>query len=155
MKKIFFKVILAFLLLFSVWGLASATTVSIWSSSFSTLESWTSSGLELPYCKNTADCGFEKWVEMVKNWKINSVRTEGTVVSYIQDVVRYLLWFLMVITVLIIIYAWTIILTASGNDDKVEKAKKIITYAIIWLIVIFLSYPLSAFVIDVLNQGAK
>jgi hypothetical protein len=37
-------------------------------------------------------------------------------------------------------YAGFLILTGGGDEEKSEKAKKIITYAIIWVLIILFSY---------------
>ena len=63
------------------------------------------------------------------------------------------MWFLFFVTVVIIIWAWVVILTSAWNDDKVENAKKIIINCIIWLIVIFLAYPIARFIIWIFDQA--
>ena len=87
--------------------------------------------------------------------------TEGTIIveeedliKIIFEVIRYLLSFLGVAAVLIIIYGGFLWMSAGGNPEKVEKAKKIITQAIIGLIIILLSYSLTMFVIRLI-RGRK
>jgi amino acid transporter len=87
--------------------------------------------------------------------------TQGTIIveeedliKIIFEVIRYLLSFLGVAAVLIIIYGGFLWMSAGGNPEKVEKAKKIITQAIIGLIIILLSYSLTMFVIRLI-RGRK
>jgi amino acid transporter len=87
--------------------------------------------------------------------------TQGTIIveeedliKIIFEVIRYLLSFLGVAAVLIIIYGGFLWMSAGGNEEKVGKAKKIITQAIIGLIIILLSYSLTMFVIRLI-RGRK
>lgn len=41
-----------------------------------------------------------------------------------------------------IIYSGILLTTSSGNKIKVQKAKKTLTYAIIGLIIVYLSFPI-------------
>jgi Na+-driven multidrug efflux pump len=86
-------------------------------------------------------------------WTINWIQKEGHFSDYIQKVINYLLWFLMLIGVIYIIYAWFQILTAAWDEAKVWKSKKIITYVAIWLIIIFLAYSIMQFYFEVLDSG--
>jgi amino acid transporter len=84
--------------------------------------------------------------------------TQGTIIveeedliKIIFEVIRYLLSFLGVAAVLIIIYGGFLWMSAGGNPEKVEKAKKIISQAIIGLIIILLSYSLTMFMIRLIS----
>lgn len=104
-----------------------------------------------PYCSD-GNCDLEKWIDLAKN-QIKWVEKDKTASTYVQDIVLYVLWFLFFITVLIIIWAWVIILTSAWNDDKVENAKKIIINCVIWIILIFLAYPITSFVVWLFDKG--
>ncbi len=76
--------------------------------------------------------------------------------TVIGNYIQVFLGFLGVIALLLIIYAGYLWMTAQGNEDNVEKAKDIIKNAVIGLIIITLSYAITAFIIgSVLNAGAK
>jgi cytochrome bd-type quinol oxidase subunit 2 len=62
------------------------------------------------------------------------------------NVIRWLLGFMTLIAVVFIIYGGFVWLTAGGNEDRVEKAKQIITAAVIGLIVILLAWAIVIFV---------
>lgn len=65
-------------------------------------------------------------------------------------IVNWLLSFLGLIAVVMIIYGGFLYVTAAGNDEKINKAKKIIMYAIVGIVVILLSF---AIVNTVLGAG--
>jgi len=58
-----------------------------------------------------------------------------------------------VVMVAAIVYAGFLWLTAGGNTDNVEKAKKLLRNAIIGLIIVLLSYVLVVFVIAQLQSA--
>ncbi|MBI3957090.1 MAG: hypothetical protein HY340_03835 [Candidatus Kerfeldbacteria bacterium] len=68
---------------------------------------------------------------------------KGTVINIINWVLG-LLGIIAVIMILIGGFQW---MTASGNEEKVEKAKKIISAAIVGLIIILLAWAIVNFVI--------
>jgi len=107
----------------------------------------------VPYCPpGASECGLDKWIEQSKEW-IDWIKKDWDFASYLQEIILYVLWFLFFVTVVIIIWAWVVILTSAWNDDKVENAKKIIINCIIWLIVIFLAYPIARFIIWIFDQA--
>ena len=105
------------------------------------------------YCQWDDDCGIEKGLEVVKD-NLDGVETEVALSQYIQNIVVYLIWFLSIIAVIYIIYAGFNILTGTGDEEKIKKSKSTITYVIAWLIVIYLSYSIVAFIFDVFDQAS-
>ncbi|MFA6588432.1 MAG: pilin [Patescibacteria group bacterium] len=65
----------------------------------------------------------------------------------ILNVVSFVLGLLGLIAVVMILYGGFIWLTAGGNEDKVGSAKKIISSAIIGLIIVLLAWAIVNFVI--------
>jgi hypothetical protein len=63
------------------------------------------------------------------------------------NVISFVLGLLGLIAVIMILYGGFIWLTAGGNEDKVGSAKKIISSAIIGLIVILLAWAIVNFVV--------
>lgn len=141
MKK-FLSIIVALLVSISFFS-----NISNVSAGWFTVNYWW--GWEVPYC-NDGECWLDKWVDAIKN--VGVVETAKTASQYIQDIVIFLLWFLMLIAVLIIIYSWLVLLTWVWDEEKAKKTKQIILYTIGWLIIIFLAYPLTEFVFRVLNS---
>lgn len=64
----------------------------------------------------------------------------------IINIIRFILGFMTLVAVVFIIYGGFIWLTAGGNEDNVEKAKRIISAAVIGLIVVLLAWAIVIFV---------
>lgn len=73
--------------------------------------------------------------------------------STVIKIVQWALGFLGLVAVIIIMYGGFVWLTAAGNEDKVRKAKKIITQAVIGLIIILLAWAIVTFIIGRLNNA--
>ncbi len=72
----------------------------------------------------------------------------GTLGGMISGIIGIVMGFLGIIAVLIILWGGFIWMTAGGEPDKVEKAKKMIYSGIIGLVIIFAAYAIASFVID-------
>ena len=108
-----------------------------------------SSDWEIYLCKWN-DCGFEQWVILVKESGIDWLDTSDKKASdKIQDIVKYLLWFLTLIAVIYIIYAGFRILTSSGDDDTIKNSKKTIIYVIVWILVIWFAWTIANFAFEI------
>src|SRR3989338_6316325 len=66
----------------------------------------------------------------------------------VMTIVNVLLGFLGIIAILIILYGGFVWMTAAGNEEKVDQAKKIISAGIIGLVIIFTSFAIATFVIE-------
>lgn len=75
-----------------------------------------------------------------------------TLSELIKGIIQVILGFLGVIAVLIILWGGFIWMTAVGEPDKVDKAKKMIYSGIIGLIIIFASYAIASFVFSQLQS---
>lgn len=71
----------------------------------------------------------------------------------IGRIINVALSFLGIIAVLIVLYGGFTWMTAGGNAEKVERAKKILINGVIGLTVIFLSWAITAFVLNALTQA--
>lgn len=65
----------------------------------------------------------------------------------VQKWLAILLWFLAILAVIVGILWWFKILTAWEDDEKVQSWKKIITYVIIWIIIIFSAWLIVNFIV--------
>ena len=79
---------------------------------------------------------------------------QGSVRSLALSIVNFFLGFLGLIAVVMIIVGGFFYVTASGNQEKIEKAKKIIEYAIIGIVVILLSFAIVNTVLGAGTGGA-
>ncbi len=71
------------------------------------------------------------------------------------DIVKYLMTFLGIIAVAVILYGGFIWMTASGNDDRVDKAKKLIIAGAIGLIIILAAFAIVQFVVTMTNNALE
>lgn len=108
---------------------------------------------DIPYCNASWECWLEEWIEAIKD--IDALVNNKPASQFIQDVVKYVLRFLALIATLIIIYAWFNLLTWMWDEEKAKDTKKIIVYAIIWLVIIFLAGPIIDFVLNALYTPRK
>ena len=99
------------------------------------------------YCQD-GECSLEKGTELVKK-DINDIEKNRTASQYVQDLVKYLLTFITIVSVLHIIYAWFKILTSAGNEDEVWKSKTTIVSVLVWIVIIWLSYAIVTWIIGV------
>jgi len=67
--------------------------------------------------------------------------------TVIGNIVKILLGMIGVLFVVLIIYAGFLWMTAQGDQAKVDKAKKLIYEAIIGVVIIFLAYAITSFVL--------
>ncbi len=72
----------------------------------------------------------------------------------IARIINVFLGILGVIFVVLIIYGGFMWMTAAGNNDKVEKAKKIISRSVIGVLIILTSYLVTWFVMSRLVEVA-
>lgn len=80
---------------------------------------------------------------------------EGSFRSLILNVVNFFLLFLGLIAVIMIIYGGVTYVTAAGNQESIDKAKKIIMYAIVGIIIVLISFALVRTVISGAGQGQE
>jgi hypothetical protein len=94
------------------------------------------------YCRDE-DCGYTKGLDVVRaELQDSNVSTTNSLKELIRGWVNFALGFLFITAVLAVIVAGYMMVAHFGNDDLVSKAKNIIKYAVIGIIVILLAYPL-------------
>ncbi|OGJ42129.1 hypothetical protein A3B60_00645 [Candidatus Peregrinibacteria bacterium RIFCSPLOWO2_01_FULL_39_12] len=72
---------------------------------------------------------------------------ETTLRGLILTIVNYFLGFLGLLAVIMVIYGGVTYVSSAGNDEAVGKAKKIIMYALIGIVIILLSFVLVRMVL--------
>jgi hypothetical protein len=58
-----------------------------------------------------------------------------------------------IVAVLLILWGGFIWMTAAGNDEKVDKAKKLIISGVIGLVIIFSAFAIAKFVLDKISAA--
>ncbi len=76
---------------------------------------------------------------------------QNTLGQNITTLINYFLGFLGLIAVAFLIYAGVLMVTAGGDEDQVGKARKIITYAVVGIVIILLSYTIVTFAVNALG----
>ena len=71
----------------------------------------------------------------------------------IGRIIQYLLGFSGVIALVMFIYGGLSWMTAQGNQEKLTKARNTLVWSVIGLILIFASYALTKFVLDLLQPS--
>jgi ribonucleotide reductase beta subunit family protein with ferritin-like domain len=138
------KIFQAFVLSMSIFFLW------FWVSSAWFFDSFIDSGTpDIRYCDGADDCGLDEGVAIIKD-SLNDIETDRPLSEYIQDVLIYALTFITILAVLYIIYAGFMIMVANGDEEKVKKSKQIILYILIWIVVIWLAWPITRFIMGLL-----
>lgn len=78
---------------------------------------------------------------------------EGSFRTLARTIVNFFLYFLGFIATVMIIYGGVLYVTSAGNDENVQKAKKILMYAIVGIIIILLSFAIVNTVISGAGTG--
>ena len=72
----------------------------------------------------------------------NPAETEGDFRTIVLIIVKYFLTFLGLLATCMVIYGGIQYVTSAGNDETVGKAKKVILYSVIGIIVILLAFAI-------------
>lgn len=67
---------------------------------------------------------------------------ESSARDLIQKILNYFLGFLGFVATIMVIYGGVLYVTSAGNDDNVGKAKNILLYSVIGIVIILLSFAL-------------
>jgi len=97
--------------------------------------------------------GFIKMTDSAYGGETGTSADEKTFLNSLIDIINYLLTFLGLVFFLIILYAGWLWLTARGNSEEVEKAKKIFQEAIIALIIVFFARLITELVLSQIGKA--
>lgn len=64
-----------------------------------------------------------------------------------MSMLNYFLWFLWLLALVMIIYAGVRMVLAQWEDEEFWKARTMIIYSIVWLVVVILSYSIVTIII--------
>ncbi len=81
------------------------------------------------------------------------ITTTQSLPQLIGSFISAALGLLGVVLVVLVIYAGFLWMTAAGNEEKIKKAKGMITSAVIGMIIIFAAYAITSFVIASLTTA--
>jgi len=141
--KIYSKILLLIILFLSFFNISNW-----WIFSDLLKDNWP----EIHYCQDDDDCWIDRWI--IEVWdNVDWIVTDQKASTYFQNVVKYLLTFLYLVSTILIIYSGYNLLTWIGDEDKAKKSKTMIIYVIIWILIIFLAWPIIDFVFNILTDA--
>ncbi|MFA5129205.1 MAG: hypothetical protein WC445_04630 [Patescibacteria group bacterium] len=75
---------------------------------------------------------------------------ESSIPARIGSIISYALGFVGVVFLILMIAGGLMWMTAAGNDERVNKAKSLITNAVIGMVIVFSAYAITYFVTETL-----
>jgi len=85
----------------------------------------------------------------------NSVLASEDIRIIIVRIINTLLGLLGIVTVVLMVYAGYIIMTAAGSEERIAQGRKIMINAVIGLIIIMSAWAITKFIINALSGAAK
>lgn len=73
--------------------------------------------------------------------------------TLIAAVIKIVLSLLGIVFIILIIYAGLTWMTSAGNEEKISKAKKTMSAAVIGLTIVILAYAITSFVLSTILEG--
>lgn len=71
----------------------------------------------------------------------------------IENIIRIIVGFLGIITVIIILYGGFVWMSSFGEEDKIDRAKKLIGAGVVGLVVVLAAYAVASFVVNSLTAA--
>lgn len=88
---------------------------------------------------------------IINNSSAGPAGTPDDVFNLVNRVKNIALAFVGVIIFAMFVYGGVLYITSGGNDEKIQKGKQTLTYAVIGLIIVVLSYALISVVVNSLG----
>ena len=86
-------------------------------------------------------------------WQIDQGLCDAGLRNLVLNIINWVLLFLGLIATGFLIYGGFLYITSAGNDENINKAKKLITYAAIGIVIILLSAVLVNALVDMVYSG--
>lgn len=83
------------------------------------------------------------------------LQEEGTVISLVADIINWLLGFIGIVVLGLFIYAGVQYAIAGGDAAKTQSAVKMMTNAVIGLLILFIAYAASNAILGFVFQNAN
>lgn len=78
----------------------------------------------------------------------------GDLRGIVKTILNFFLGFLGFVATIMVIYGGVLYVTSAGNDENVAKAKKILMYAVVGIIIILISFALINTILGAASGGA-
>jgi len=115
-----------------------------WNLWMGNLDTW-----EIRYC-NGSGCTLSGW-SIAVGGAVGNLFSQKTISTFASDVVLYFLWFVSLVAVLYVMYAWVQIMTWGGDEEKVKKARQTIIYVFAGIVLIWVAYWIVSLIVWVLR----
>jgi len=73
----------------------------------------------------------------------------------IENIIRIIVGFLGIITIIIILAGGFKWIASGGNEDKIAEAKKLISAGVVGLVVVLAAYAIASFVVNSLQSAVS
>lgn len=90
-------------------------------------------------------CWDDKIIKVAWTKVCEDITQNAQVIMIILNWVNTFVW---IVIILMIIYAWFLYITSGWNEDNQKKAKNIVLYIVIWLLILISSYLILTFFIN-------
>ncbi len=100
--------------------------------------------VEATYGKLNSDCEADFWFNFVNESCLIDADI-WWVANIVVTIINWLNGFIAVIVLVLIIYAWFILLTSAWDEEKLKKTKSIILYIAIWMALLVTNYLIFTF----------
>jgi len=75
------------------------------------------------------------------------------IATIIVRIVNYVVGLVGIILLVMLIYGGVMYMTSAGSEEQAKKAKSVLTYAIIGIVIIALSFLITQFIVSMLTGG--
>jgi len=112
-------------------------------------------GLGVPGVALAQNSPFERAQNLVNQTGTSAGLQNKPLEQMVGSIINVVLGFLGIVLLVYLLYAGFLWMTAGGDEDKVKKAKSMITNAIIGLVIIVAAFAISSFVLGSLVNVTK
>lgn len=83
------------------------------------------------------------------SWSSSIEKESGfsSLVSLFMGFINWVTWFVAIVTLIMIMYAWVNIIFSAWDEEKIKKWRTTIIYAFIWILILSISYLILTFFI--------
>jgi len=96
--------------------------------------------------------GLTDGLQEAENEIVNTgIETETDIIVVIADIINFVLMFVAIIVLIAFIVAGFMFILGFGSDTSIQRAKKIMIWAIVGLLVIIFAFVLVQFIVDIVT----
>lgn len=92
-----------------------------------------------------------QWQEdVIVTWPTQINADEWTIFEVIQTINKYLRFSIWAICMWVLIFWWIKLITAQWDQAKMKEANKLLTWALIWILIAIFSYAIVRIIVNIL-----